>query len=583
MRRRGELAIGGVRMLCAVAAIALLMVAGAVAATHGSARERRATHSYLLARNQFEQTAVQNIYASEAAFSALLANVSRECPQALAANRLATTEPKTAAEAARGTLEQQHLGAIVGEVAITALEAWLKPDLPALRSLQAKISNLRFGERYLERAATQSGQEPLVGQPPDLCADVRFWTQSGYRTLSPATRAFVAREERAGPNHSLDELITPFEGAPDRRLLARYRRLTAKLTRAIRHADLFRRLRTALALPDLPQQPSGNAVLIGTGRTDAGTSFTAHAQLPSAGERSSCTPNVSIEEPLPGGGEASHGAGACGPDAGREPIVACEEGQLRIQAVLPAAVRHATLMLSNGRQISSPVFEVPAAAGGPAGFYYQAVRGPSPVPVSLTELSEAGATLAVVHLAPVVECTRYPHKTLSGRRTLVHAHTPDGQAYSIFGERYRELGQIHVVLGFIVARAGTSSAELSKRTQALSWDLASGCAGTHRYWILEGVVHDIGHHAYVRLGSQLIALPAVTLPASLHTAGALVYGAFATAPAAIVLRDASGRRIGSASLSSPRGAPRARRCEKPRPGTSEGLEVGSGAIVGNRH
>jgi hypothetical protein len=196
--------------------------------------------------------------------------------------------------------------------------------------------------------------------------------------------------------------------------------------------------------------------------------------------------------------------------------------------------------------------------------------------VSLTELSEAGATLAVVKLEPVVECTRHPHKTLSGRRTLVRGRTPSGQAYSIFGERFRELGRIHVVLGLEVGASGTSSTEPSKPTRALSWELASGCKGTHRYWILLGVLRSASPHAYVRSGSQLTALTAIALPASLHTPGAIVYGAFASPPAAIVLRDASGRTIGSASLSPPHGAPRARRCAKLRPGASEGLEIGSG-------
>jgi len=598
MRGRGELAIGGVRgtsarlVLGAVAVIALIAAGGAAAATHGSARERRATHAYLLARYNFERLVVQNIPASEAAFSALLAGIARECPQALAAAPVPAVEPKTAAEAAAVALERQQLGALIDEIVIGGLETWLAPDLPAVRSLSAKIRSLRFGERRLQRAAALSGVDPFVGRPPDICADVRFWAQSGYHTISPATQAYAAREqtavsEVADGRQSLDELIRPFEGAPERRLLARYRTLSAKLNTALTRADVIGHLRTALALQEPPEQIGANggapdSVPIGTGRTDAGTSFIARAQLPSASEHASCAPKISIEEPLAGGGEANHSASDCGPDAGRRPAVACEEGQLRVQAVLPVGVRSATLTLSDGRQITSPVFEVPAAAGGPAGFYYQAVRGPAPIPVSLTELSEAGATLAVVKLEPVVECTRHPHKTLSGRRTLARGRTPGGQAYSIFGERFREFGRIHVVLGLEVGASGTSSTEPSKPPRALSWELASGCKGTHRYWILLGVLRSASQHAYVRSGSQLTALTAIALPASLHTHGAIVYGAFASPPAAIVLRDASGRTIGSASPSPTHGAPRARRCAKLRPDTSEGLEVGSGTILGSR-
>jgi hypothetical protein len=38
------------------------------------------------------------------------------------------------------------------------------------------------------------------------------------------------------------------------------------------------------------------------------------------------------------------------------------------------------------------------------------MRGPSPIPVSLTELDAQGATMAVLKLLAVVECTKHPIK-----------------------------------------------------------------------------------------------------------------------------------------------------------------------------
>ncbi len=60
------------------------------------------------------------------------------------------------------------------------------------------------------------------------------------------------------------------------------------------------------------------------------------------------------------------------------------------------------LRLSNGRRITSRVAFVPASFGGPAGFYYQSVRGPTPFPVSLTEF-EAGGKVVRDHQAAANE------------------------------------------------------------------------------------------------------------------------------------------------------------------------------------
>jgi hypothetical protein len=61
-------------------------------------------------------------------------------------------------------------------------------------------------------------------------------------------------------------------------------------------------------------------------------------------------------------------------------------------------VQSARLRLSDGRQITSSVAIVPAQLGGPTGFYYQVVRGPSPIPVSLAELDVNGRVLRMVKL-----------------------------------------------------------------------------------------------------------------------------------------------------------------------------------------
>lgn len=87
-------------------------------------------------------------------------------------------------------------------------------------------------------------------------------------------------------------------------------------------------------------------------------------------------------------------------------------------------------------RVSRPV-SVPRRLGGPDAFYYQAVRGPSPVPVSLTERDAQGRTLRVLKLRRIVGCSKHPLKYFpGGKLTLVHGSAPQGPSFSIVGERY---------------------------------------------------------------------------------------------------------------------------------------------------
>jgi hypothetical protein len=104
-------------------------------------------------------------------------------------------------------------------------------------------------------------------------------------------------------------------------------------------------------------------------------------------------------------------------------------------------------LIHKTKRIASRVAIVPARLRGPVGLYYQVVRGPSPIPVSLTEFDAHGGTLRVLKLPRVVECTRHPLKYLPGGiRTLVHESVPQGPTFSIVGKGYRFLGHLHFAL-----------------------------------------------------------------------------------------------------------------------------------------
>ena len=113
-----------------------------------------------------------------------------------------------------------------------------------------------------------------------------------------------------------------------------------------------------------------------------------------------------------------------------------DRGLLTIEAQTLPSARSVRLNLSDGRKITSRVAIVPTHLGGPAGFYYQVVRGPSPIPVSLTEVDAHGKALRTVKLPLTAECVKQPRKRPTGViRKIVSGSLPQGPSFSINGER----------------------------------------------------------------------------------------------------------------------------------------------------
>jgi hypothetical protein len=179
----------------------------------------------------------------------------------------------------------------------------------------------------------------------------------------------------------------------------------------------------------------------------------------------------------------------------------CNEGLLTLEAYTGAAVRRARLTLSDGHTIVSRVFQIPKRLGGPVGVYYEVVRGPRPIPVSLTELDAHGRVLRVLKVHSLVECTRHPLKDLPGGvRTVVSDRVPDGgPPFSIRSERYRFLAHVYLDFHISVEEEGSATfggfAEGSseefltspRKPSAFSPDISNGCL-PHPYEILYGLL-----------------------------------------------------------------------------------------------
>jgi hypothetical protein len=362
-------------------------------------------------------------------------------------------------------------------------------------------------------------------------------------------------------------VLKRYEGAAERALLGQLHalRLTVRAleqpiagaaqqleaTLGIKHNEAFR----------APERPAKGSVVLAHGRTAAGEAWV--ARLEPRSKENSCPLNVSISSGTSALGQSSQGTCFSRNEHNAEPHVDCASGLLTITSFTRPATRSVRLLLSNGRTITTAAIRVPKRLGGPAGLYYQVVRGPSPIPVSLTELDAHGHTLRVVRLPAIVECTEHPVKYLPGGiRTLARGTVPQGPAFSIVAERYKFLGKIYLdfkahiagegegLLGQVGAGGRSFSGVLGgppPRPSPFQPEESNGCH-PHPYTLLFGVLHAPRDTVLARTPSGLVALHKVAIPARLHAGGVLAYGAFSPPPTALIVRAPDGRTISAASL-----------------------------------
>jgi hypothetical protein len=290
-----------------------------------------------------------------------------------------------------------------------------------------------------------------------------------------------------------------------------------------------------------------NQQLIGHGTTAAGGTFTVGVE---PGTKS-CQPSIAITEVRGPTTSSSNPETLCAPEGHAAPenhaapSVTCVQGVLTIEADTLPEARSVRLLLSSGGQITSPTFSLPTGLGGPSGFYYQAVTGPSPIPVSLTELDADGNTLRVQGLSPVVECTKEPRKVLR-MHTLARGKLPRGSSFSIVGERFSFLGHVQFELGLRLA--GVHVGGLPEVSHgALSWALLTKC-GARPYIVVLGVLKVPGDTPLARTSRGLVALHKIRLPAGLHVAGDAVYGVFSAQPSELLLRNPHSHTLRTAKL-----------------------------------
>jgi len=542
------------------------IVPASIAATPA---DRTATQEYLQATYQLEQEDLHDVTASRSGVVVLAERLGQECHGVLAGEPTeegpslsAPLPPRARGERQRSELQKTTIEEEIG----VALEEPIYQALQApTEAFAAQVAPLSWSDPRIAPLVRQQASRLEERQTPpvaDACADMKAWAQSGYHRLSPASRSFEAAQNaarsrapakpRAEP--SVESLLKPYEGPRQRKLIRRIRALRTELLRAlVTTFHTISRVGRALGEPESPFEEREREPVLGHGKTSAGGTYVVRAEraeTSSPGPRCRHPLSVEFSERSTNSVSFSSGSSLCltGHSSGL-PSVECEGRAISITATVPASVRTVTLLLSDGRTITSGVVGISRRYGGPGGVYAQAVRGHSPYPVSLTELAGNGSVVRVVGLAR----QRCPPKSTIGPLRfvdLVQATTPEGEPFTITGVlvgfgRNRTSLELAITAG--MRNVEESRIEVGGKPKAFPWSLAAECP-PHPYSIIYGILSPPGASVLARTPTGLVPLTAVPLAADLHAKGPLVYGVFAALPSELIVRSSNGATLYTESL-----------------------------------
>jgi hypothetical protein len=555
-------------------------------------------HAYFLDIYRYVQAIAEAAPALAGAYEGAANRIAGECPGVLVGapqgNEIEvgpSIVPRTARQRGEEKRQSTQLSDLERELATQLASAEREARRPAVTALLANLKALPRGEPALSQVVhvqTVGLEANQKAQSTDVCADMEAWAASGYRTLSQASRTIALKREtelarflRDLAAQSASDSMSLTETSADRALVRKITQLEVRTGKAIAGSidSARKRVEAALGLTARARREerlksisheSKSSTELGAGRTAAGTGYTVWLERTRGGSAGTCKSSVEVriaDGAKPGILELLVGAGSevcLAPHRKRseEPSVNCREGLLTIEAEVPSATRTVDLRMSDGTHVvSRPVF-VPRRLGGPDAFYYQAVRGPSPVPVSLTERDAHGRPLRVLKLRRIVGCSRHPLEYLrGGKRTLVRGSTPQGPSFSIIGERYRLFGRVHTQLRLTTGEGLASSDENEeepnenesvavpmRRTAPLDSEISAACH-PHEYSIFYGLLKQRRDTVLAKIAGKLVPALRVRIPSSLHAGGLLVYLASVSQPEEILVRSPSGKIVVNKDLS----------------------------------
>jgi hypothetical protein len=166
-----------------------------------------ATHSYIQANYALARAAVARIPAGQAAIAALIDRLRSECPRAGAGAPISNASIPMSEEVA---VALWSVSWATGGASIRTFVRTVK----ALHWSNPRIT--RIARRY---AASLSEMDTIP--LPNLCADVRAWTATGFQVIPPSITSLDARILGIELETIPARLLAPFERGGDRALVAR--------------------------------------------------------------------------------------------------------------------------------------------------------------------------------------------------------------------------------------------------------------------------------------------------------------------------------------------------------------------------
>ncbi len=550
---------------------ALLCSLALSTSAEATSADRSATHTLLQATYTLDLTLVQNTAETNAAVGRAGAVLAGECPKVLAGapgaedNSAPTGSTKAPSPRASGEADrhQREYSTLTGELETALRSAAFEVDAPALAGFEATVTPLRWSNPAIAAAVrSEIGFVDAIFGPrtaPAVCADMRAWVASGYRSLSPGSRAYLAQQEQLVESlpklaGSAEALVKPYEGPAERAILRRREALPMQDILEL-GGPATAKLREELGIETTVGGESNSGALekskvIGRGVTHTGRHFEVEV---SKGYGPRCRHIVAFSVTLPSEGGTLTSASSSGlrclsggraaPHAG----VACEEGLIKIESSTLAQTRKVRLTLSDGRSITSTVTAVPRRYGGPAGAYFQTLRGPAPYPVSLSELSAGSVVLRTVHLPAVRGCSRNASREKPVFKVIFTGADPDGRSISIVAQSDRERGHRTFSLEaegppFVNQVLEPQQSETLEQ-KPFSTQLSLICE-PHPIDLIYGRLAGSGDTVLAATaGSPLKALDTLPIPSSLHTQGVLAYAVLEGLATEVLVRDPAGATV----------------------------------------
>ncbi|HEX4466902.1 MAG TPA: hypothetical protein VH025_06920 [Solirubrobacteraceae bacterium] len=598
MSRPGRLDThGSIRLIARAAttiaaAAALALSAGPAAVASSSPvkpsvlpSDRAATHAFLEATLAVKRAGIEGEGASHAAANAAADRIAGECPGVLAhaprESGFLRSEPISDSPPPRERGEKarraEQLTTLENELEGVLTTSAYEPLRAAFARYEAKVLPLHWSDPQIaEVIAAELRFVATVYEPaplPDVCADARFWVQSGYARLSASTHAFEQRRSDAIGNiyASLitsrdaepEALVKRYEGDADRALQRRISALAESSIGPMPQTQAS--VRRKLGLPvseELEEKPIPKHV-VGHGRAHNGTRFTVSVEkIPVR----SCSRQVIVGySGTSGGGQFStSGTAGCLPDRGLRSHLhaSCDDGLIRLEAFTAPAVRRVRLRLSNGRTVESRPTAISRRRGGPVGFYVQLLNGPRPIPVSLSELDGAGAVVRTLRVARVRHCAKEQEGD-STAAVLVRPALPGNGSATIIGSteqssksrrlRLIALGfeamidtPLRPVIGDEAINEGSEAAE-PLQPPTFPWGMSIAC-GTPDTALVYGQLKAPATTVLAVTAGRMTALQQVALPAKLQVDGVLAYVTLSGLPTTLLVEDATGATIATIDL-----------------------------------